>query len=834
MWTLSLLTVWCASGVSLAQAPPPKLTHVLPPGGQAGTTFEVRVVGTDLDVGASLHFSFPGVKVEAISSVEVIPPGSKQKPPAGMKSGIGQSFKVTLPDSTPIGIHDLRIVTKGGISNPRAFVVGDLKEFVEREPNDDVNTAQVLDINATVSGVIGAPTDVDYFQFQGKKGQRVILSSLTTSIDSKLPVELKLIGPGDRLLGVNRGYQNNDALLDVQLPGDGAYLIRVCSFSYTQGGPDFFYRLTITTGPWIDAVFPPVVEPGREAKVAVFGRHLPGGVVDPAMLVDGRPLEKITATIKAPADPRAGQRLAFGGYVAPIAATLDGFDFHVKSEVGRSNRFLMTYARAAVVLETEGNDARETAQRVSAPCEIAGRIDRQNDRDWYAFDAKKGQVLAIEIFADRIGSAADFYFSLRDDKGKTLVDLDESQEVPSLQFFARSDDPPRYRFTAPADGTYFLMIGAKDAFTQFGPRQQYVARIAPEEPDFRLVAMPFNTQAPDSVAVNQSSYQAMQVFVWRLGGFTGDIHVVPESLPEGVSMPPQVISGTQKQAALVFTATPTAPIAGGPIKLVGTAVISGQKLVREVRSATITWPVAQAGTPTISRLDRELVLSVRDKAPYTLTIEKDKIAVWLGDKVKVPIKLHVHSPEFKSQVQVVALSLPAGMALSPLTLSPGKETGTLIFDAKPNVLPGNYTLVIRGQTQPVGKPPPPKGPPNQVQTAAPIALTLVPKQLAKVTLPAGPVKVALGNEVSIPLKLARLFDYAGPFKVEVILPPNLKGVTVEADTIKAGQNDGKLVVRCDSEAPAGLSPRLTVRLIAMFNDESPVVHELTVALAIGK
>src|SRR5207244_2884246 len=157
-------------------------------------------------------------------------------------------------------------VTANGVSNPRAFVVGDLKEYVEQEPNNNVDQMQRVDLNCTINGVIGSPTDVDYFEFSGKKGQRVVVSCLTTSIDSKLPATIELYSAAGSYLGFNRNYQHNDALLDAELPADGDYYVRVSSFSYTLGGaPDYFYRLTITTAPWIDAVFPPMVEPGTKA-----------------------------------------------------------------------------------------------------------------------------------------------------------------------------------------------------------------------------------------------------------------------------------------------------------------------------------------------------------------------------------------------------------------------------------------------------------------------------------------------------------------------------------------------------------------------------------------
>src|SRR5262249_3048079 len=153
-----------------------------------------------------------------------------------------------------------------GVSNPRAFVVGDMKEFVEKEPNGDVPEANRIELNSSVSGVISTPTDVDYFQFTGKKGQRVVVSCLTTSIDSKLPAVIELYGVNDSYLGSNRSYRGNDALLDAVLPADGEYYVRVCSFSYTLGGPEYFYRLIVSTAPWIDAVYPSIVEAGKETE----------------------------------------------------------------------------------------------------------------------------------------------------------------------------------------------------------------------------------------------------------------------------------------------------------------------------------------------------------------------------------------------------------------------------------------------------------------------------------------------------------------------------------------------------------------------------------------
>ena len=177
-WFLALAFAGSAFGAAnsaLAQPPlAPRITHVMPIGGQAGSTFELHVSGSDMADAEGLHFSFPGAKVESLGAEAPPPPPKGKAPPKkGMtktpSTQTTQRFKVTLPPGAPLGIHDVRVVTKKGVTNPRAFVVSDQKEFVEQEPNDDVPAAQKIELNSSVSGVISTPTDVDYYAIVAKR-----------------------------------------------------------------------------------------------------------------------------------------------------------------------------------------------------------------------------------------------------------------------------------------------------------------------------------------------------------------------------------------------------------------------------------------------------------------------------------------------------------------------------------------------------------------------------------------------------------------------------------------------------------------------------------------
>jgi hypothetical protein len=821
--------------------PNPRLLTVFPPGGRAGTVVEVTFTGSDVEEPQALLFSNPAIKAQPI--IPPSPPPDPKKPAAPMPPPPVTKFKVTIPADTPVGNYDVRLVNKWGVSNPRAFAVGDLAEVVEQEPNNEVEQAQRIALNSTVNGTLGAASDVDYFVFAGKKGQRVVIRCLTSAIESRLHAALELFDRGGHRLAFNHDYRGHDALVDSTLPADGDYLVRLHEFTYGEGDAEHFYRLTVSTAPWIDAVFPPVIEPGKTAMLTVFGRNLPGGQLDPTAVVDGRALEKVTVPVPVPADPAGLQRLGASGNVPPTASGLDGFEYRIGSPVGVSNPYLLTYARAPVVIEKEGNDTADAAQDVPIPCEIAGRIDRKGDKDWYAFHAKKGDVFGIEVFGERLGSPCDLYFVVRN--AATKQDLGEFDDNPEtlnpVKFFTGTSDPPRFRFVAPADGKYLLLVSSRDASVRWGPRQLYRVSITPEQPDFRLVVMPGDDDRPDSCRLLQGGHEYFTALAWRLDGFNGTIKLTAEGLPPGVTSPLQSIGTGLKQAPLVLTAAANATPGVWEFKVKGTATINGKPVVREARAAAITWPVQPGqGIPTVTRLDPTLMLAVRDKAPYTLAAIIDKPQLVQGDKANLTLKLARLWPDFKTPLQVAVMDLPPNLVINnnqPATMAPGKDDLTIPVEAQPAVLPGVYSIVLRTTTQiPFNKDPAAKEKPptNVVLPSAPVVLTILPKQVATLALPNPNVTAKVGTQSEVVVKLSRMHDFAGEFKVQVVVPPSVKGVSAGEATVAAGHDEAKIILRVAPDAAPGNRPDLLIRATALVNGTVPTTHEIKFAVNVVK
>jgi hypothetical protein len=382
---------------------------------------------------------------------------------------------------------------------------------------------------------------------------------------------------------------------------------------------------------------------------------------------------------------------------------------------------------------------------------------------------------------------------------------------------------------------------------QAGPRHVYQLRITPERPDFRLVAMPAPTvfppvnaaTFPDASVVGQGGNQAIQVLVWRRDGFNSDILLTAKGLPDGVTALPQVLPAGQKLSYLVLHAAEDAPAWTGPIQIVGTATVKGEKLVREARPATITWPVPQINIPAVSRLDRELVLAVRDKAAFSLVASKEMFSAFPGGKIKVNVKLKGHRPGMTGNVQLVPLSLPPGLTFNPTNVkldSGGGGEINVVLNVKPNAAPGLFTVLLRGQTQGAGMvkgkgKKPPVGAITQVST--PISVTVLPKQLAKLTVNPPNQKVLAGKVTKLVVKVARIYDFDGPFKVQLLPPANAKGIQTPETEIKAGENEATLVLDIPTNVPPGNYQNIIVRATAQYMGHA-VVHETKINIVVVK
>ena len=865
---VALLT--CLSTLSAQPAnvlPAPRLHVISPLGAKAGSTVEITLSGFDLDDSTGLHFASPGFAAEIVVPPEPKPDPKAKEPPKPKAKGPVASvkYKVTVPADAALGNHDIRLVSKLGISNPRVFVVGDKPEVQETDkPNDDLDQAQKVELNSTVNSTIAANSDVDYYSFTAKAGQRVLASAITSSIDSKCRPMVEVFDRAGKRLAGNRNDHENNALADATIPTDGEYFVRICEFAYQSGSNEHFYRLTLGTGPWIDAVYPPFVKRGQATEVTLVGRNLPGGVPMKGMTIDGKPAESLKVSITPPAK-QGRDSLSFRDGISPMGALLDGFEYRLPG----SNPVAVYFTDADIHVEATENDKPEKAETVKVPCDVVGRIDRRYDRDWYGFECKKGDMFYIELFADRIGADMDMYFSIKNAANLANIVEEQDDDLESLhpqQFFTRSGDPAPVKFTAPADGKYLVVVASRESNVTFGPRNFYRLRIGQPTPDFRAVVMPKSRDTVGATVTGVGGTTALDVFVDRRDGLTMPVNVGVSGLPAGVTASPTIIGSGTRFGTVVLNINDTAKAWTGPLTVTCTAKLPGGEVTHTARPASITWTFANNNNqPVLSRLDEQTVLAVREgKSHFKVKLDvangkkkgKDAegkdvetkldgpIFVKPGDKLTFPVMTTWQGEGIRpNPINLRTERIIANIQQSPLgsigendqnpaaVITKDKNDGTITIDVRNTAQPGTYPLVLRGETlvQFVRDPnkKDAKTNANAVAFTEPIEITVLPVTLGKLTVvPPANNQLKAGTTAELTINFERQSDYAGSLDVKFTLPKSAVGVTIKDTTIPDKSTSIKVPILIDKDAKDVGNIGIDIVATATVHGKFPIVHKV--------
>lgn len=730
------LVAWAAT--AMAQLPPtlpnPRLAWAFPAGGQVGTTFEVTLSGEDLVDARELLFNHPGITAK----LKMADPGLGQTGPQPVYG----TFHVTIAADVPQGVYELRVAGKFGLSNPRMFCVGVLKEVIETEPNNLLKQANEVEIGTTINGTCEVAT-LDFFKFAAKQGQRVIVDCQAFRIDSRLDATLVLYNSTGRELERSHNINRRDPLIDFTVPADGDYYVSLQDQTrgYRMLTPEAFYRLTISTAPYLDYVFPPVGKPGSNGMYTVYGRNLPGGKPAPGVEVGGKPLEMLTVNIALPAE-RSRDLIREGGLlVEPSESFLDGITYRLQTPQGLTNPLLLTSTSTPIVIEQEPNNRPGEAAMLQPPCEYVGQFYPRGDRDWVSFKAKKDDVYWIDLFSQRLGLPTDPRMVIqqvkKDDKGKEQVvdlqvvddDLANTDRVhwsflDSILYSMHSYDPV-YRFVAPEDGTYRVMVQDLSRPTQDlarvakgNARFVYRLSIRPPEPDFRLVAVPRPpTNQPFeasfqgtnwSTVVRQGGAELIDVYAYRRDGFDGEIVVTADNLPPGVTAQPILIAPNDRSATLILKAADDAPAGRSAVSIQGKSKIGQTEFVRQARYATMNWMMQELGvTYHRSRLTDQLFVSViaNERPPFSIFVDSDlQLASSLAGTVKFPVKV-VRRGDFKGALELLVYGLPPSTSGPmhaqpkyhlPQTVPANQDTIDFTLTVPGYVPAGTYTFFISG------------------------------------------------------------------------------------------------------------------------------------------
>ena len=662
--TFALIILLSLGSVADAQTSYPMVMSLHPVAAQVGQTSEHTVKSR-----YTLYGSYRVIVSGEGVTGEVVHP--EKKPEDAKKTPNLTSMKLRFtvtPDAEP-GVREFRVATPRGVSTVGQLVIARDTIVVEKGKNDTREQAQAVTTPATVCGVIEKAEDVDFYKFTATAGQSLSFHVRSMRLQNKIHDLQKHSDPimflrneSGSVIASSDNHFYGDPFLSHRFEQAGEYFIEIRDVRY-QGNAYWEYSIEISGRPFISNVYPLGVAPGKDVELELVGAQLPAGN---------------TSKITIPAGLSAGShalRLPMGEELSsPVSVVVSNLPLSVEG-AGENNTV-------------------ETAQAVTVPGGISGRIERKDDIDCYSFEAKKGEKYSFEVIARRLQSGLDSNLRILDATGKRLIENDDLK----LNRHSHADSWVE-TWTAPADGKFFIEI--RDLHLRGGAEFTYFINVTHPQPYFELYLDTDKTQLTPGTA------GAIFARIVRKNGFTGEVQLHIDGLPPGVKATAgRIPAGKSTDGCIVLEAAADAKMDVANITVTGTAkheLADGKMLelssVAHPMQETYQpgggrghWPV---GTHAVSIGEPNDILSIK-LSTYELDLKP-------GESKTIEVTL-VRAPEFKANVQLDLLyrhlssmfanTLPEGVTIDTKT-SKTLLTGT---NAK-----GQITLTAAATAPPIEK-----------------------------------------------------------------------------------------------------------------------------------
>ncbi len=613
--------------------PAPRLLTLMPMGASVGSTVEIAVTGENIDEEQQLVFSSPKITAQPKTDA------------TGLV--VKNRFVATIAQDAQVGLVEARLMTRLGISSARCFSVGKLTETTRLKPNTSTETALALQSNSVCNAFTTARA-VDYYSFTGKQGQRYTIDCAAAGIDSKLTPVVILADAQGRDLQAER----RSGFLDVTVPADGKYLIKVQGLTY-QGGPENFYRLALSElAPDQPAERQPSTQRVGAASVPSVSQSTP-----------------VVKELEPNDQPNQAQKLSLPCAIHGSFATagdVDSYEFEAK----KGDVWWMEVVSERLGLPTD-------------PFVVVQKVTKTTTGEQLA-DAAEFNDIVSPVKLSTNGYAYD-----------------------GPPYDAGSADSLG-KFEAKEDGTYRIRIRDLFGGTRADQRNVYKLIIRRAEPAFSLVAWALHMELRNGdraalskpVSLRNGTTMGFDVIAIRKDGFDGDIQLAVENLPPGVSATGLRIPAGKSQGYVLLTAAENAERGVTNARLIGRAKIGADEVTRTGATASMVWPVKDAnGEVPVPRLLADFPISVggSESAPLRIAPANPQILeAKAGSKLSVPLAL-TWKGDFSGgsmKLKPLGSDFAAAPALDVALKAP---TAELVLDlAQLKTSPGEYTLAMHG------------------------------------------------------------------------------------------------------------------------------------------
>jgi len=807
---MSVIAILLHCYAAIAASPGPIVATVFPAGCQAGRSVDLLLTGTALDDLLSVRCNAVGVTSEVLGADRI---------------------RLMVPAETVPGCYDLWVAGLRGLSPPRTFVISSRSEQNETEPNQRSNEAQSIALNSIINGRIDSPGDVDYFRFSAVSGQRIVFDCAAERIDSRLRAVLEILDEQGRQLAVNRGYAGIDPLLVFDVPTDGSYLVRIQDLTFTASA-EHLYRLDVDAMPRVAFARPDVIQCGTTADIELFGWNLDPSAGDPntGLKRSGDRFDRIITSVSAPMHSSSSQTFADRStspktfQCKPAQAVSDSFAWEFPGSHAATTFGLTD---VPVVLDSADNHSHEHAQLLHPHCMVSGQLTAINEQDWYALEARSGEVFFIEAIAQRVQSPVDLELSVLDARsGKELTQWSDETRGIGGRMLPTSHLDPGGRWVAPDDGRFLINVRNIGGGASEDPRRIYRLSVRREEPALQLVAIP-SRDGFGRINLNLGGREILDVVALRQRGLDGAIRISALDLPPGVECPDVWLGPGVDRTTIVISANQGATKAIGELQLIGTA--EEVERIADIRVQYAT--TVREGTPTSwSRLTSQLPLAIVGDAPVRITANGHesvehhiygslKVQHSPGGVLDVAVQIDRRDTSHQAAVRLSGLGLPEMICNETALIPAGQQKGYLSFRLPPTLLPGRYSLAIQAETT---------VPTDDQKTEAvvvysdSVAFDVKPAAFLVTVDPFAPRTVRRGETFQVGYASRRQNGFIGKMHTEIAVPgiiTDVPGLLGRGETFTGQTEQGALQIVVSDDARLGPQQSLRLFTVGVVEDQ---------------
>ena len=574
-------------------------------------------------------------------------------------------IEITVDAGAVPGDRELRLKTPTGLSNPLCFQVGTFPEQREQEPNDPHAKAlpmpeAPIELPVLLNGQI-KPGDVDRFRFRARQGQQLVIEVharhlmpyLADAVPGWFQSTFALYDAKGKELATADDYLfDPDPVLKFKVPETGEYTLEIHDAIY-RGREDFVYRIAIGEQPFVTHIYPLGGPSGVETTASLDGWNLP----IPRIALDTQPE---------------------GASVRQTA---------IAAETAYSNAISYAVGSLPECAEGEPNSEARSAQSITLPCIVNGRIVRPDDVDVFQFEGKAGEEVVAEVLARRLHSSLDSLLRLTDASGRVLEWNDDHEDKESGMLTHHADS--YLRASLPKDGLYQLQIA--DSQGHGGDDFGYRLRIGPPQPDFALRI------TPSSINLRSGRAVPVCLYALRRDGFDGAIDVRLVDAPAGLTLDGGLIPPGCDQIRMTLTGPREAASEPQELHLEGVASTGGQTVIRPVLPAEDMMQAFLYRHLTPSQKLLATVIGGKYRVPPVRLVSGDLVRIPVGGSAEVQVSTP-KSP-LLANVQLELRDPPAGISLDGVTPVQGGLSFRVKADASAAKVgfPGNLIVEALGE-----------------------------------------------------------------------------------------------------------------------------------------